>query len=420
MSKETENNYLCDFCGKKRDEVHKLIVGNGAKICNECVDLCGNILQEEKVGSLNKKTKKNIDLKKLEPTVIKDILDQHVIGQEKAKTALSVAVAQHYKKIFNPSPDLKLDKTNVMVMGPTGSGKTLLAQTIAEYLNVPFAICDATTLTEAGYVGDDVESIITRLLTEADGDVELAQHGIVFIDEIDKVTKKAQNVSITRDVRGEGVQQGLLKIIEGTKVRLAAGGMKRKNPQAEMVDIDTKNILFIVGGAFIGLDKIVDNRLNKGGIGFGVTISDSDQTGELSKVEPEDLIKYGFIPEFIGRFGLITHVNELTEPQLVSIMKEPKNALYKQYRYLFQLDGVDLEITNDAMTYIAKKAKELKTNARGIKAILENILLTWQFKSTSLVKEGLSGITINKEAVDEPDKAIKVYKTKKEENGKKT
>ena len=394
MSKETttnNKNYLCDFCGKKRDEVHKLIVGNGASICNECIDLCSNILAEEKSVSINN-----------------------------AKISLSVAVAQHYKKLFNPSTDLKLDKTNVMLMGPTGSGKTLLAQTIADYLGVPFAICDATTLTEAGYVGDDVESIITRLVTEADGNVELAEKGIVFIDEIDKVTKKQQNVSVTRDVSGEGVQQGLLKIIEGTKIRLSAAGAKRKNPQADVLDIDTKNMLFIVGGAFIGLEKVIDDRLNKGGIGFGVDIVDESKTGDLSLVEPEDLIKYGFIPEFIGRFGLITDVKELTESQLVSIMKEPKNALYKQYKYLFKIDNVDLEITNDAMSYIAEKAKKLKTNARGIKAILENILLKWQFQSTSLVKDGLTGITINKEAVDNPEKAITVYNTKKkEENGKK-
>lgn len=418
MATENNKNYHCDFCGKKRDEVYKLIVGSDAAICNECVDLCGNILVEEKISKIKKQ--KGLDYKKLDPLQIKKELDKHIIGQDDAKVSLSVAVSQHFKKLYNPSADLKLDKTNVMVMGPTGCGKTLLAQSIAEYLNVPFAICDATTLTEAGYVGDDVESIITRLLTEADGDVEQAQRGIVFIDEIDKVTKKSQNVSITRDVSGEGVQQALLKIVEGTKVRIAASGAKRKNPSAEMVDIDTKNILFIVGGAFIGLDKIVNDRMNKGGMGFGVEIVDSeDKTIDLSKVQPEDLIKYGFIPEFVGRFGLISHVNELTEPQLVSIIKEPKNALYKQYKYLFKIDGVELEITNDAMTEIARKAKELKTNARGIKSIMESILLKWQYEANSLVKQGLTGITVNKDAVIEPSKALLLYDNKKEENGKK-
>jgi len=410
-----KKNWTCDFCGKKRDEVHKLIVGSDASICNECVSLCTNILSEEKLAKIKKE--KGFDLKRLNPEIIKKTLDEHVIGQEQAKISLSVAVSQHYKKLYNPSKDLKLDKTNVMLMGPTGSGKTLLAQTIADYLNVPFAICDATTLTEAGYVGDDVESIITRLMNEAEGDVEQAERGIVFIDEVDKITKKAQNVSITRDVSGEGVQQGLLKIVEGTKVRIAASDMKRKNPQAEMVEIDTSNILFIVGGAFIGLEKIVEDRLNKGGMGFGVDIKDSEKEQDLSEVQPEDLIKFGFIPEFIGRFGLISHVKELTESQLVSIMKEPKNAIVKQYQYLFKLDGVDLELTNDAMNSIAGKAKALKTNARGIKSIMEDILLQWQYKSTSLVKKGLTGITINKDCVEEPDKALLLYK--KEENGKK-
>jgi len=410
-----KKNWTCDFCGKKRDEVHKLIVGSDASICNECVSLCTNILSEEKLAKIKKE--KGFDLKRLNPEIIKKTLDEHVIGQEQAKISLSVAVSQHYKKLYNPSKDLKLDKTNVMLMGPTGSGKTLLAQTIADYLNVPFAICDATTLTEAGYVGDDVESIITRLMNEAEGDVEQAERGIVFIDEVDKITKKAQNVSITRDVSGEGVQQGLLKIVEGTKVRIAASGMKRKNPQAEMVEIDTSNILFIVGGAFIGLEKIVEDRLNKGGMGFGVDIKDAEKEQDLSEVQPEDLIKFGFIPEFIGRFGLISHVKELTESQLVSIMKEPKNAIVKQYQYLFKLDGVDLELTNDAMNSIAGKAKALKTNARGIKSIMEDILLQWQYKSTSLVKKGLTGITINKDCVEEPDKALLLYK--KEENGKK-
>ena len=415
--KQKEKNYICDFCGKTRNDVAKLIVGNSASICNECIDLCGNILQEEKIKSL-KETGEDLDWEKLGPTAIKDILDQHVIGQDEAKISLSVAVSQHYKKIYNPSKDLKLDKTNVMLMGPTGSGKTLLAQTIADYLDVPFAICDATSLTEAGYVGDDVESIITRLLTEAEGDVKLAERGIIFIDEIDKVTKKSSNVSITRDVSGEGVQQALLKIIEGTKVRVNASGGKRKHPGQEMVDVDTSKILFIVGGAFIGLEKIINDRKHEGGIGFGVDIKDTTKEENFEGVEPEDLIKFGFIPEFVGRFGLITYVKELTKEQLVSIMKEPKNAMVKQYKYLFGLDGADLEFTNEAMTAIAEKAKDMKTNARGIKNIIEQILLHWQFNAHKLVQEGLTSITINKEAVEDPNRAILVYK--EEENGKKS
>lgn len=410
-----KKNYLCDFCGKTRNDVAKLIVGNSASICNECIDLCGNILEEEKIKTL-KETGDDIDWSLLGPTAIKAVLDQHVIGQEDAKISLSVAVSQHYKKIKNPSKDIKLDKTNVMVMGPTGSGKTLMAQTIADYLDVPFAICDATSLTEAGYVGDDVESIITRLLTEAQGDIKLAERGIIFIDEIDKVTKKTSNVSITRDVSGEGVQQALLKIIEGTKVRVNAQGGKRKHPGQEMVDVDTSKILFIVGGAFIGLDKIVNDRKHKGGIGFGVDIKDASKEEDFGGVEPEDLIKFGFIPEFVGRFGLITYVKELTKDQLVSIMKEPKNAMIKQYKYLFGLDGADLEFTKDAMVLIAEKAKEMKTNARGIKNIIEKILLHWQFNAHELVQKGLTSITINKEAVEDPKRAILVYK--EEENGK--
>src|SRR6056300_1446795 len=270
-----DKSYNCHFCGKNKNEVAKLIVGDNSAICNECVDLCVNILDKEKIKTI--KEESTVDTTKLNPKSIKEYLDQHVIGQQEAKLAMSVAVAQHYKKLNNPSKDLKLDKTNVMVMGPTGSGKTLIAQSIADFLDVPFAICDATTLTEAGYVGDDVESIVTRLLTNANGDVELAEHGIVFIDEIDKVTKKSQNVSITRDVSGEGVQQGLLKIIEGTKVRVNASNRKRKHPGQEMVDIDTSNILFIVGGAFVGLDKLLKERSTGNGVGFGAEISVPDQ-----------------------------------------------------------------------------------------------------------------------------------------------
>jgi len=410
-----KDNYRCHFCGKDKKEVTKLIVGDDSAICNECVTLCVTILDKEKIQSLKEENK--VEVKNLNPKSIKNYLDQHVIGQQEAKLAMSVAVAQHYKKLNNPSKDLKLDKTNVMVMGPTGSGKTLIAQSIADFLDVPFAICDATTLTEAGYVGDDVESIVTRLLTNANGDVELAQRGIVFIDEIDKITKKSQNVSITRDVSGEGVQQGLLKIIEGSTVRVAPQG-KRKHPGAEMVDIDTSNILFIVGGAFVGLDKVLQERSNDNGMGFGASINDPNEVPDMSKVQPEDLIKYGFIPEFVGRFGLITYVNELTEEQLYSIIKEPKNSLVKQYQYLFGLDGLKLEFTEDSIRSIAQKAKELKTGARGLKNIMEEMLLKYQYEANELVNDGLEMLTIQKETVNSGEKPLFVYR-KKGANGKK-
>ena len=407
--------YNCHFCGKDKGEVAKLIVGDNSAICNECIDLCVNILDKEKVQVI--KENSTTDTSKLNPKKIKEYLDQHVIGQNEAKLAMSVAVAQHYKKLNNPSDDVKLDKTNVMVMGPTGSGKTLIAQSIADFLDVPFAICDATTLTEAGYVGDDVESIVTRLLTNAEGDVELAQRGIVFIDEIDKITKKSQNVSITRDVSGEGVQQGLLKIVEGSTVRVAPIG-KRKHPGAEMVDVDTSNVLFIVGGAFVGLDKLLQERSNAGGVGFGADIKDPDHQSDLSKVLPEDLIKYGFIPEFIGRFGLITYVNELTTEQLCSIVKEPKNSLVKQFKYLFGLDGINLEFTDNALRAVAEKAQELKTGARGLKKIIEEALLEYQYNAEDLAKDGLDTITIQKETITSNEKPLLVYKNKRT-NGKK-
>ena len=409
--------YNCHFCGKDKSEVAKLIVGDNSAICNECIDLCVNILDKEKIQALKEEKSSTTDTSKLNPKAIRAYLDQHVIGQDEAKLAMSVAVAQHYKKLNNPSNDVKLDKTNVMVMGPTGSGKTLIAQSIADFLDVPFAICDATTLTEAGYVGDDVESIVTRLLTNADGDVELAQRGIVFIDEIDKITKKSQNVSITRDVSGEGVQQGLLKIIEGSTVRVAPTG-KRKHPGAEMVDVDTSNVLFIVGGAFVGLDKLLQERSNAGGVGFGADIKDPDHQSDLSKVLPEDLIKYGFIPEFIGRFGLITYVNELTTEQLCSIVKEPKNSLVKQFKYLFGLDGINLEFTDNALRAVAEKAQELKTGARGLKKIIEEALLEYQYNAEDLAKDGLDTITIQKETITSNEKPLLVYKNKRT-NGKK-
>ena len=410
-----EQFYNCHFCGKDKSEVAKLIVGDNSAICNECIDLCVSILDQEKIKSIKEDKTPTTNLN---PKVLKEYLDQHVIGQEQAKLAMSVAVAQHYKKLNNPSEDLKLDKTNVMIMGPTGSGKTLIAQSIAEYLDVPFAICDATTLTEAGYVGDDVESIVTRLLTNANGDVKLAERGIIFIDEIDKITKKSQNVSITRDVSGEGVQQGLLKIIEGTVMRVNAVGGKRKHPGQEMVDLDTTNILFVVGGAFVGLDKIIQERSNEGGVGFGASIKDPDQQADLSTILPEDLIKYGFIPEFIGRFGLITYVNELTTDQLCSIVKEPKNSLVKQFKYLFGLDGINLEFTDSALRSIAEKAQELKTGARGLKKIIEEVLLKYQYDAEDLAKDGLDTITIQKETITNNDTPLLVYKNKRT-NGKK-
>jgi len=410
-----EQFYNCHFCGKDKSEVAKLIVGDNSAICNECIDLCVSILDQEKIKSIKEDKTPTTNLN---PKVLKEYLDQHVIGQEQAKLAMSVAVAQHYKKLNNPSEDLKLDKTNVMIMGPTGSGKTLIAQSIAEYLDVPFAICDATTLTEAGYVGDDVESIVTRLLTNANGDVKLAERGIIFIDEIDKITKKSQNVSITRDVSGEGVQQCLLKIIEGTVMRVNAVGGKRKHPGQEMVDLDTTNILFVVGGAFVGLDKIIQERSNEGGVGFGASIKDPDQQADLSTILPEDLIKYGFIPEFIGRFGLITYVNELTTDQLCSIVKEPKNSLVKQFKYLFGLDGINLEFTDSALRSIAEKAQELKTGARGLKKILEEVLLKYQYDAEDLARDGLDTITIQKETITNNDTPLLVYKNKRT-NGKK-
>ena len=411
-----ERSHHCHFCGKDKKEVAKLIVGDDSAICNECIELCVNILNKEKIQTLSEE--RTVDTTKLNPKSIKQYLDEHVIGQEDAKLAMSVAVAQHYKKLDNPNPDLKLDKTNVMVMGPTGSGKTLIAQSIADYLDVPFAICDATTLTEAGYVGDDVESIITRLVTEADGNIDLAQRGIIFVDEIDKITKKSQNVSISRDVIGEGVQQGLLKIIEGTKVRVNASQNKRKHPGAEMVDVDTTNILFVVGGAFVGLDKLISERTNQNGMGFGADIQDPNAEADLSKILPEDLIKYGFIPEFIGRFGLITYVNQLTEEQLCSIIKEPKNSLVKQYKYLFQLDKINLEFTEEAIKAIAKKATELKTGARGLKKIIEEALLQYQYDAEDLATEGLDTITIQKETITNNDTPLLVYRNKRT-NGKK-
>lgn len=385
----------CNFCGKSKEEVEKLIVGGvtqEASICNECVDLCVDILQDDKVKKFPKDDKKKL----FNPNKIKDYLDQYVVGQDHAKIAMSVGVCQHFKRINNPSKDIELEKTNILVLGPTGCGKTLLARKLAEYLDIPFALCDATGLTEAGYVGDDVESILTRLLNAADGDVEKAQRGIVYIDEIDKIARKGESTSITRDVSGEGVQQALLKMIEGTVSRVPAGD-KRKHPKGDMIELDTRGILFICSGAFVGIDKIVGRRKDSNSIGFHSKVTSQNDTVDYFKdVSTKDLITFGLIPEFIGRFGMITHVDELDTHQLVSILTDTKNSLVSQYQYLFELDGIDLEFTKDSLEAIAEKSKELKTNARGLKNVIEETLLQYQFDAVNLKERGLAKIIISK------------------------
>lgn len=405
------SNQKCDFCAKSKEDVEKLIVGDNAAICNDCVDLCVDILKDEKIKNFP------IEHKRLNPVVLKEYLDEYVIGQEDAKIAISVAVSQHFKRINNPSKEIKLEKTNVLLLGPTGCGKTMMARKIAEYLDLPFAICDATGITEAGYVGDDVESILARLIAEADGDIEKAKRGVVYIDEIDKIARKSENVSITRDVSGEGVQQALLKMIEGSIMRVPNTG-KRKHPGSDMQEIDTSGILFICGGAFVGLDKIIEKRLDKRGIGFSTDLTDQEKTHKVfQQVTNKDIIQYGFIPEFVGRFGLVINVDELTVENLVQVLKEPKNSIVKQYEYIFQLDGIELEFEEQSLFYIAEKAKELKTNARGLKNIIEKTLLPYQFDAVNLVERGLKKIIISKDTVDgEPATLIFDKKTVKNEN----
>jgi ATP-dependent Clp protease ATP-binding subunit ClpX len=408
-----KDKHSCDFCGKSKEEVEKLIVGNDVGICNECIDLCSNILTDEKVKEFPDEDELR---SKYNPSKIKEYLDEYVIGQDHAKISLSVAVNQHYKRINNPSPDIKLEKSNVLLLGPTGCGKTMMAKKIAEFLDLPFAVCDATGLTEAGYVGDDVESILTRLVSIADGDVMKAQRGIVYIDEIDKIGRKGENVSITRDVSGEGVQQALLKMVEGSIMRLPTGD-KRKHPGKEVLEIDTSEILFICGGAFVGLDKVIDRRVNSNSIGFSSKVHSKNEIKNVHKdVTTKDIITYGMIPEFVGRFGIITHVNELSVKDLVTILKEPKNSLIRQYQYLFELDGVDLSFDNDALELIAEQAKELETNARGLKNCLEKVLLKYQFEVTDLVARGLTGIRISKDTVKGGTAAL-IFE---ERNGKKS
>lgn len=408
MSK-TETKHGCDFCGKSKEAVEKLIVGENAGICNECVDLCIDILKDEKEKE-PKKTKQQ----HLNPVKIKEYLDEFVIGQDYAKIGLSVAVCQHYKRINHPKKDLELEKTNVLMLGPTGCGKTMMAKKIADYLDLPFAICDATGITEAGYVGDDVESILSRLINESDGSLEKASRGIVYIDEIDKISKKGENISLTRDVSGEGVQQALLKMIEGSIIRVPISG-KRKHPGGDMVEIDTSGILFICGGAFVGLDKIIQQRQEARTIGFHAkVVSESESNEFYEDATTKDLVRYGLIPEFVGRFGLIVNVKELNEDQLVAILSDTKNSLIKQYQYLFELDGLKLDFDIDSLVEIAKKAKELKTNARGLKNIIEKTLLPYQYEASNLFEQGVKKVRISKDTVNGKP-AILIFDKKKNE-----